>query len=115
MTEKDAKAPQRSTSRRLFASRLSTNATHRPRFGDVAVHRLLRGANPFGEDRALAVGIIDGLAFKGECYSAFAQMLGTRSVAERLVQLITRLAEIDGVQGRQHDQRRLLALARTGS
>jgi CRP-like cAMP-binding protein len=47
---------------------------------------------------ALAVGIIEGLAFKGECYSALAQMLGTRSVSQRLVQLIVRLGEIYGVQ-----------------
>ncbi|GAA5232398.1 Crp/Fnr family transcriptional regulator [Verticiella sediminum] len=46
---------------------------------------------------ALAVGIIEGLAFKGECYSALAQMLGTRSVAERLIHLLVRLSEIYGV------------------
>lgn len=45
----------------------------------------------------LAVGIIEGLAFKGECYSALAQMLGTRSVAERLIHLLLRLSEIYGV------------------
>ena len=46
---------------------------------------------------ALAVGIIEGLAFKGECYSALAQMLGTRSVTERLIHLLLRLTEIYGV------------------
>ncbi len=34
---------------------------------------------------SLAFGIIDGLTFKGRCYSALAQMLGTRSITDRLV------------------------------
>ena len=34
---------------------------------------------------ALSIGIIEGLTFKGKCYSALAQMLGTRSATERLV------------------------------
>ena len=46
---------------------------------------------------ALAVGVIEGLAFKGECYSALAQMLGTRSVTERLIHLLVRLSNIYGV------------------
>src|SRR5207248_659478 len=29
---------------------------------------------------SLAIGVIEGLAFKGKCYSALAQMLGTRSI-----------------------------------
>ena len=32
----------------------------------------------------LGIGIIEGLVFKGKCYSALAQMLGTRSVTERV-------------------------------
>jgi CRP/FNR family transcriptional regulator, cyclic AMP receptor protein len=47
---------------------------------------------------ALAVGIIEGLAFKGRCYSALAQMLGTRSVTERLAHLLLHLAELYGVK-----------------
>ncbi len=33
---------------------------------------------------ALAIGVIEGLTFKGRCYSTLAQMLGTRSITERL-------------------------------
>ncbi len=33
---------------------------------------------------SLSIGLIEGLTFKGKCYSALAQMLGTRSVTERL-------------------------------
>src|SRR5689334_12743623 len=33
---------------------------------------------------ALAIGIIEGLTFKGQCYSALAQMLGTRSPTEQI-------------------------------
>jgi CRP-like cAMP-binding protein len=46
---------------------------------------------------ALAIGIIEGLAFKGKCYSALAQMLGTRSVTERLAHLLLHLADNYGV------------------
>jgi CRP-like cAMP-binding protein len=45
----------------------------------------------------LATGLIEGLAFKGKCYSALAQMLGTRSITERLVQLLLHLVEHYGV------------------
>jgi CRP/FNR family transcriptional regulator, cyclic AMP receptor protein len=45
----------------------------------------------------LALGIIDGLVFKGKCYSALAQILGTRSVTERLGQLLLHLSETYGV------------------
>jgi CRP/FNR family transcriptional regulator, cyclic AMP receptor protein len=48
----------------------------------------------------LAIGIIEGLAFKAKCYSALAQMLGTRSVTERLAHLLVHLADNYGV--RQH-------------
>jgi CRP-like cAMP-binding protein len=43
-----------------------------------------------------AVGLVDGLAFKGKCYSALLQMLGTRSVLERLASLLFNLAEKTG-------------------
>ncbi len=46
---------------------------------------------------SLAIGIIEGLVFKGKCYSALAQMLGTRSVTERLAHLLLHLADIYGV------------------
>jgi len=43
-----------------------------------------------------AIGLIDGLAFKGKCYSALLQMLGTRSVLERLASLLVNLAKETG-------------------
>jgi CRP/FNR family transcriptional regulator, cyclic AMP receptor protein len=46
----------------------------------------------------LAIGLIEGLAFKGKCYSALAQMLGTRSISERLVHLLLHLVETYGVK-----------------
>jgi CRP-like cAMP-binding protein len=47
---------------------------------------------------AFALGIIDGLAFKGTCYSLLAQMLGTRTVVERLACVLCRLMELYGVR-----------------
>jgi len=47
---------------------------------------------------ALGVGLIEGLAFKGRCYSALAQMLGTRSVTERLAHLLLHLIDAYGVE-----------------
>ncbi|MBN8915482.1 MAG: Crp/Fnr family transcriptional regulator [Rhizobiales bacterium] len=55
----------------------------------------------------LAIGIIDALVFKARCYSAFAQMLGTRSVAQRLVQLLQHLTQTYGVK----DERGILIAA----
>jgi CRP-like cAMP-binding protein len=49
---------------------------------------------------AFAVGIIEGLSFKGQCYSALAQMLGTRSPTERLAQLLLHLMNLYGVEER---------------
>jgi CRP-like cAMP-binding protein len=43
---------------------------------------------------SFAVCIIEGLVAKGKCYSALVQMLGTRSVTERLAQLLLILAGI---------------------
>jgi CRP-like cAMP-binding protein len=45
---------------------------------------------------AFAVGLIEGLVAKGQCYSAMVQMLGTRSATERLAQLLLVLAEVEG-------------------
>lgn len=47
---------------------------------------------------AFAIGLIEGLTFKGKCYSALAQMLGTRSVTERLAHLLLHLADSYGVE-----------------
>jgi len=44
----------------------------------------------------LAIGIVEGLVQKGKCYSALVHMLGTRSVIERLAQLLVILADTDG-------------------
>lgn len=44
---------------------------------------------------AIAIALIDGLVSKGKCYSALVQMLGTRSVTERLSQLLIILATVE--------------------
>jgi CRP-like cAMP-binding protein len=49
---------------------------------------------------ALAIGVIEGLSFKGRCYSALAQMLGTRSPTERLAHLLLQLVDLYGVDER---------------
>jgi CRP-like cAMP-binding protein len=46
----------------------------------------------------LAIGLIEGLTFKGRCYSALAQMLGTRSITERLAHLLLHLVDLYGVK-----------------
>lgn len=46
---------------------------------------------------ALAIGLINGLVFKGKAYSALAQMLGTRSVTQRLAHLLLHLMDTYGV------------------
>jgi CRP/FNR family cyclic AMP-dependent transcriptional regulator len=45
---------------------------------------------------SFALCIIEGLVAKGKCYSALVQMLGTRSVIERLTQFLVILAENHG-------------------
>ena len=54
----------------------------------------------------LAIGVIEGLSFKGKCYSALAQMLGTRSITERLAHLLLHLADALWRRGRRHRDRR---------
>src|SRR6266478_5697248 len=51
-----------------------------------------------GEIPNLAIGLIEGLAFKGKCYSALAQMLGTRSITQRLAHLLLHLMDLYGVK-----------------
>ena len=46
----------------------------------------------------LAIGLIEGLTFKGKCYSGLAQMLGTRSITERLAHLLLHLVDTYGVE-----------------
>ncbi|MFD1331820.1 Crp/Fnr family transcriptional regulator [Methylopila musalis] len=43
-----------------------------------------------------ALCLIQGLVSKGKCYSSMAQMLGTRSVIERLAQFLLNLGELYG-------------------
>lgn len=43
-----------------------------------------------------ALCLIEGLVAKGKCYSALVQMLGTRSVTERLAQLLIIFADTSG-------------------
>ena len=45
-----------------------------------------------------AIGMVEALEFKGKCLSALLQMLGTRSVSERLAMLLINLAELHGVE-----------------
>jgi CRP/FNR family cyclic AMP-dependent transcriptional regulator len=61
------------------------------RLPGVAVRELMMQIPSF------AIGLIQGLAFKGKCYSALLQMLGTRSVVERLAQLLLNLMELHGI------------------
>jgi CRP/FNR family transcriptional regulator, cyclic AMP receptor protein len=53
---------------------------------------------------SFALCIIEGLSARGKCYSALVQMLGTRSVIERLAQLLVILAENHG----RRDRKRLI-------
>jgi CRP-like cAMP-binding protein len=52
-----------------------------------------------GEIPNLAVALVEALEHKGKCYSAMIHMLGTRSAAERLAQLLLLMAERDGRPG----------------
>lgn len=45
-----------------------------------------------------ALCLLQGLTAKGRCYSAMAQMLGTRSVIERLAQFLINLGDLHGVR-----------------
>jgi CRP-like cAMP-binding protein len=56
-----------------------------------ALEKLLTGMPGF------ALALIDGLIAKGKCYSSMAQILGTRSVIERLAQFLLTLSELHGV------------------
>jgi CRP/FNR family transcriptional regulator, cyclic AMP receptor protein len=47
---------------------------------------------------AIAVSLLDALSFKARCYSAMAQMLGTRSATERLEHLLSFLAAAYGLK-----------------
>ncbi len=51
------------------------------------------------ERAPIAVAILDALAFKARCYSAMAQMMGTRSATERLERLLAFLTTAYGMKG----------------
>ncbi|WP_249780790.1 Crp/Fnr family transcriptional regulator [Bradyrhizobium sp. dw_78] len=51
------------------------------------------------EHAPIAVAMLDALAFKARCYSAMAQMMGTRSATERLERLLAFLATVYGMKG----------------
>jgi len=51
------------------------------------------------ESAPIAVALLDALGFKSRCYSAMAQMLGTRSATERLERLLFFLATAYGMKG----------------
>ncbi len=44
----------------------------------------------------VATAVIEGLICKGKCYSALIQILGTRTVSERLRQLLVILSVANG-------------------
>jgi CRP-like cAMP-binding protein len=46
---------------------------------------------------ALALSVIEGLSFKGRCYSILAQMLATRSATERFAHLLLQLGDLYGI------------------
>jgi CRP-like cAMP-binding protein len=45
--------------------------------------------------------MVEALEFKGKCLSALVQMLGTRSVAERLAMLLFNLADLHGIKEKE--------------
>ncbi|HWK33957.1 MAG TPA: Crp/Fnr family transcriptional regulator [Hyphomicrobium sp.] len=56
---------------------------------------------------AFALCLIDALVAKGKCYSALAQMLGTRSVTARLAQLLLILSAASGGDDDRHIERKI--------
>lgn len=48
---------------------------------------------------ALAIGVIEALEFKGKCFSAIVQMLGTMSVSQRVSSLLAMLMPTHGMKG----------------
>jgi CRP/FNR family transcriptional regulator, cyclic AMP receptor protein len=59
---------------------------------DSALRKLALQSGP------IAVALLDALGFKARCYSAMAQMLGTRSATERLERLLVFLAASYGMK-----------------
>ncbi|MEH2523981.1 MULTISPECIES: Crp/Fnr family transcriptional regulator [unclassified Bradyrhizobium] len=61
----------------------------------------------------LALEIIDALSFKARCYSSLAQMLGTRSLSQRLAQVLLHLANTYGFDAEAGDGGIVIAAAFT--
>ena len=53
------------------------------------LHNLIR------EMPNLAIGVIEGLVYKGKLYTALLQIMATRSIAKRLAHLLLTLADAD--------------------
>ncbi|QAY96342.1 Crp/Fnr family transcriptional regulator [Methylovirgula ligni] len=73
-------------------SGIGIKAGHAIRLPGPAVRRLMSDIPNF------ALGLVQGLAYKGKCYSSLLQMLGTRSVVERLAHLLLNLIDLKGVE-----------------
>ncbi|CAN7453887.1 Crp/Fnr family transcriptional regulator [Bradyrhizobium sp. LjRoot220] len=61
----------------------------------------------------LAIEIIEALSFKARCYSSLAQMLGTRSLSQRLAQVLLHLANTYGFDEEAGDGGIVIAAAFT--
>src|SRR3954454_6149075 len=61
----------------------------------------------------LALEIIDALSFKARCYSSLAQMLGTRSLTQRLAQVLLHLAHTYGFEEDETNRGTTIAAAFT--
>src|SRR5882724_10524991 len=66
----------------------------------VAAKRSVVMCLPGQQLRDLALQLLDALSFKARCYSSLAQMLGTRSLSERLVHVLVHLADTHGIPER---------------
>jgi len=74
-------------------SATAVEPTHLSFLPGAVIRRLVQTIPSF------AICLIEALAAKGKCYSALAQMLGTRSIVERIAQLLLILAEMDSRPG----------------
>ncbi|MBI4724719.1 MAG: Crp/Fnr family transcriptional regulator, partial [Rhodomicrobium sp.] len=74
-------------------SATAVDPTHLSFLPGAVIRRLVQAIPSF------AICLIEALAAKGKCYSALAQMLGTRSVVERVAQFLLILAQVHGKPG----------------
>lgn len=73
-------------------SGIGVKAGYAIRLPGPAVRRLMSEIPNF------ALGLVQALAYKGKCYSSLLQMLGTRSVVERLAHLLLNLIDLKGIE-----------------